>query len=235
MSEFQDIREACSTANRELPKLGLVDMTFGNASVCDPDANVMAIKPSGVDYDELTPSKMVIVSLEGSTQTVIESNNFRPSSDTPTHHRLYQLLPGIRCIVHTHSRKATAWAQAGRSIPCLGTTHADFFNGPVPVTREMTPSEVQDAYEWHTGEVIAECFGEINHAEVPAVLVRGHAPFVWGASCEKALGLASALEIVAEIAIDTLSLNPNAQEIQSHLLSKHFWRKHGDSAYYGQP
>jgi L-ribulose-5-phosphate 4-epimerase len=230
MPEFQDIREECLAANLALPKTGLVDLTFGNVSVADPERRVFAIKPSGVDYDKLTADDMVILDYEGN----ILEGNLRPSSDTPTHRHLFLNFPGIRSVVHTHSRSAVAFAQAGVDLPCLGTTHCDYFHGPVPVTRGMTPEEVGGEYEWETGRVIVERFAGMNPLDIPAVLVRNHGPFTWGPSGAKAVETAQALEIVADMAIKTLALNPSAPPAPAHLLDKHFFRKHGPGAYYGQ-
>ena len=226
----QSIKEECLKANLDLPKTGLVDLTFGNVSVADPERRVFAIKPSGVDYDKLTADDMVVLDYEGN----IVEGTLRPSSDTPTHRHLYLNFPGIRSVVHTHSRSAVAFAQAGIDLPCLGTTHCDYFHGPVPVTRTMTPAEVAGEYEWETGKVIVERFAGSNPLDVPAVLVRNHGPFAWGPSAAKAVETALALEIVADMAIKTLSLNPAAKAAPAHLLEKHFSRKHGPSAYYGQ-
>lgn len=230
MSDYQAIREECLAANLALPKTGLVDLTFGNVSVADPDRRVFAIKPSGVDYDQLSAANMVILDYDG---TVLEGD-FRPSSDTPTHRLLFREFAGIRSVVHTHSRSAVAFAQAGVDLPCLGTTHGDYFHGPVPVTRAMTPAEVAGDYEWETGKVIVERFDGIDPRDVPAVLVRNHGPFAWGSSGAKALETALALEIVADMAIKTLAINPQASPAPQHLLDKHFSRKHGPDAYYGQ-
>lgn len=227
----QAIRHECSEANRRLPATGLVDLTFGNVSVIDRTAGVFAIKPSGVDYADLTPEQMVIVNLEGE----IVEGNLRPSSDTPTHRHLYRSFPEIASVVHTHSRNAVAFAQALRPIPCFGTTHADHFRGAVPVTRFMTEAEIAGDYEWETGKVIVETFENLNPLDCPAVLVAGHGPFAWGASAAKALEYALALEICAEIALKTLALNPSIKTLPRALLEKHFFRKHGSSAYYGQP
>lgn len=227
---YQSLKEECLAANLALPKTGLVDLTFGNVSVADPERRVFAIKPSGVDYDELTAADMVILDFEGN---IIEGN-LRPSSDMPTHRCLFLNFPGIRSVVHTHSRNAVAFAQAGMDLPCHGTTHCDYFHGPVPVTRTMTPEEVGGEYEWETGKVIVERFAGIDPLQVPAVLVRNHGPFVWGPSGAKAVETAQALEIVADMALKTLSLNPSAAPAPPHLLEKHFSRKHGPSAYYGQ-
>jgi len=231
MSPYADLREECCSANRRLPELGLADLTFGNVSVMDRASGIFAIKPSGVEYQKLTPANMVLVDLEGK---VVEGK-LRPSSDTPTHRLLFRAFGGVRSIVHTHSRNASAFAQAGRAIPCFGTTHADYFFGDVPVTRPLTEPEVASAYELETGNVIVERFADLDPAEMPAVLVHGHAPFVWGPSTAEALETAQALEIIAEMALKTLQANPSASPISSHLLKKHFQRKHGKAAYYGQP
>lgn len=232
-SAYQDIREECLAANLALPKTGLVDLTFGNVSVADPDKRVFAIKPSGVDYEKLTADDMVILDYDGNPV----EGELRPSSDTPTHRCLFLNFPGIRSVVHTHSRGAVAFAQAGVDVPCLGTTHCDYFHGPVPVTRGMTPDEVGGEYEWETGMVIVERFTSagINPLDVPAVLVRNHGPFAWGPSGAKAVETAQALEIVSDMAIKTLSINASAPPAPPHLLDKHFFRKHGPGAYYGQP
>lgn len=224
------LRDEAFATNRRLGDSGLVDLTFGNASVFDPEAGVFAIKPSGVPYEELTPGRMVLVDLEGK---VLEGK-LRPSSDTPTHRRLFQAFAGVRCVVHTHSRQAVAFAQAGRPIPCLGTTHADFFNGSVPVTRALTKAEIAEAYEWNTGEVIVETFKGRDPLDVPAVLVWRHGPFVWGPSGGKAVETAFALELVAQMAHQTLALAPRRTEIEPELLDRHFHRKHGPKATYGQ-
>lgn len=231
MSRFEDIREECCAANAALPATGLVDLTFGNVSVLDPDAGVFAIKPSGVAYDALTPADMVIVDLEGK----IVQSALRPSSDTPTHRRLFLAFPGIRSVVHTHSRHAVSFAQAGREIPLLGTTHADYFHGNVPVTRALTDGEIAADYEWETGNVIVERFAGLDAGEIPAVLVRNHGPFAWGSSGAKAVENAHALEIVAQMALQALALEPAALQPSRTLIDKHFFRKHGAEAYYGQP
>jgi len=230
MSDYQALREECLAANLELPKTGLVDLTFGNVSVADQDRRVFAIKPSGVDYTELKAEHMVIVDFDGN----IVEGDLRPSSDTPTHRCLFLNFPGIRSVVHTHSRSAVAFAQAAREIPSFGTTHCDYFYGPVPLTRGMTPEEVNGEYEWETGNVIVERFQGIDPLSVPAVLVRNHGPFVWGPSGAKAVETAIALEAVADMAIKTFALAPAAPEAPAHLRDKHFFRKHGPGAYYGQ-
>jgi L-ribulose-5-phosphate 4-epimerase len=231
MSTTSSLKDECYEANLALPKFGLVDLTFGNVSVMDRERGVFGIKPSGVEYKQLKPDDIVIVDLDG--QQV--EGALRPSSDTATHRRLFQAFTSIRAVVHTHSRHATSFAQAGRSIPCLGTTHADYFYGEVPVTRPMTPEEITSAYEWETGNVIVERFQALDPEQMPAVLVHGHGPFAWGLSGLKAVENAFALEIVAEMALKALQLNPQSQPLQQALLDKHFLRKHGATAYYGQP
>ena len=231
MSQYADLKSECYEANLLLPKYQLIDLTFGNVSVGDPARGVFAIKPSGVDYATMKAADMVVVDFEGE----IVEGTLRPSSDTPTHRRLFQAFAGIRSVVHTHSRNAVAFAQAGRGIPCLGTTHCDYFNGEVPVTRALSAREVESAYEWETGNVIVERFAGIDPLEMSAVLVKNHGPFVWGPSGAKAVEYAFALEIVAEMAMKALALNPNAGPVPPYLLKKHYQRKHGAGAYYGQP
>jgi len=230
MASYRDIQEECCKTNIALPGLGLVDMTFGNVSVADPQAGVFAIKPSGVGYEGIKPEQMVIVDYEGN---VVEGS-LKPSSDTPTHRRLYLGFPEIRSVVHTHSREATAFAQAGRGIPCFGTTHADYFYGEVPVTRALTAEEIGAGYEWETGNVIVERFRELDPMRVSAVLVRSHGVFVWGPSGAKAVENALALEIVAGMARHAMELTPGLGPVPQALLDKHFLRKHGPGAYYGQ-
>jgi L-ribulose-5-phosphate 4-epimerase len=229
---MSDFRERVLQANLELVRAGLVLLTFGNASAADRDAGVLAIKPSGVPYDELTPASMVLVDLE--TGDVVEGDH-RPSSDTPTHLVLYRQLDGVGGIVHTHSTYATAWAQAGRPIPCLGTTHADHFHGDVPITRGLAGDELGDSYEAATGDVIVEALRGVDPLAVPAALVASHGPFAWGADVERAVENAIALEAVAETAYRTVALEPAIERIGSGLLDRHFLRKHGPAAYYGQP
>jgi len=227
---FGDLKSECCEANRELPRCGLVDLTFGNVSVCDHDQGVFAIKPSGVLYDKLTPSDIVLVDLDGK----IVEGTLRPSSDTPTHRRLFQAFSHVRSVVHTHSRHAVSFAQAGREIPLLGTTHADYFRGPVPVTRALTPQEIASDYEWETGNVIVERFASLDPCGIQAVLVSNHGPFTWGGSGAKAVENALALEIIAQMALQALALDPSAPPPSRELIDKHFARKHGPSAYYGQ-
>jgi L-ribulose-5-phosphate 4-epimerase len=230
MSSYEDIKAECYEANLLLPEYKLIDLTFGNVSVAEPERGIFAIKPSGVDYTAMKVDDIVVADFEGK---IIEGS-LRPSSDAPTHRRLFQAFAGIRSVVHTHSRNAVAFAQAGMGIPCLGTTHADYFCGEVPVTRPMTPEEIRSAYEWETGNVIVERFTALDPNHVCAVLVRNHGPFAWGPSGKKAVENALALEIVAEIAMKTIGLNPQVQPISAHLLDKHFLRKHGPGSYYGQ-
>ena len=230
MSSYREIKEECYEANLRLPHHKLIDLTFGNVSVADPARGVFAIKPSGVDYSVLQSNDMVVVDFEGR----IVEGALRPSSDTPTHRRLFQAFAGVRAVVHTHSRNAVAFAQAGREIPCLGTTHADYFYGSVPVTRMMTAQEIEAGYEWETGNVIVERFKALDPTQICAVLVHSHGPFAWGPSGQKAVENALALEIVAEMALKAFQLNPSAPPIPQVLLDKHFLRKHGAAAYYGQ-
>ena len=229
MSEYTAIKEECYEANLLLPKYHLIDLTFGNVSVADPARAVFAIKPSGVDYAKMTAADMVVVDYEGA---IIEGT-LRPSSDTPTHRRLYRAFAGIRAVVHTHSRNATAFAQAGRGIPCLGTTHSDYFHGEVPVTRAMTVDEVEGDYEWETGNVIVETMQGVDPVAMPAILVQEHGPFTWGKDAAEAVYHAAVLEEAAMMAWHTLSLAPDAH-LNPVLMDKHYLRKHGKNAYYGQ-
>jgi L-ribulose-5-phosphate 4-epimerase len=231
MSSYREIKAECYEANLLLPEYRLVDLTFGNVSVADRARGVFAIKPSGVDYHQLKPEDMIVLDFEGRTV----EGSLRPSSDTPTHRCLFQAFTSVRAIVHTHSRNAVAFAQAGREIPCLGTTHADYFYGSVPVTRVIRPEEIDAGYEWETANVIIERFKGIDPAQVCAVLVQSHGAFVWGPGGKEAVENALALEIVAEMALKTLQLNPDISPVPQALLDKHFLRKHGSGAYYGQP
>lgn len=227
------LREHVCQANMDLVAAGLVTLTWGNASGVDREAGVMVIKPSGVDYNRLRPDDLVVVALD--TGEVVEGE-LRPSSDAPTHLVLYREFQSVGGIVHTHSSYATGWAQAGREIPCQGTTHADHFFGPVPLTRELTPLEIERDYEANTGRAIVERFaqGRLDPRQVPGVLVPCHGPFAWGTGPADAVENAIILEQVARMALYTAMLNPGRGEIPEALLNKHFLRKHGPGAYYGQ-
>lgn len=234
-SELDGLKEAVYTANMQLVQAGLVVLTWGNASGVDRDRGIVAIKPSGVSYSALRPSDIVLVSL-GTGQPLV-GETLRPSSDTPTHVRLYQQFSNVGGIAHTHSRYATSWAQACREIPCYGTTHADTFYGPIPLCRPLTPMEIEEAYEWNTGVVITEHFqmNGIDPLHVPGVLLPFHAPFAWGETPAKAAENAIIVEEVAALAWRTEALNPNAATTPQAILDKHYLRKHGKDAYYGQP
>jgi len=227
---YSKLQRQAYEANMLLKESGLIELTFGNASVIDRKAGVIAIKPSGVSYEKLTPRHMVLVNLDGKKV----GGPLNPSSDTPTHVRLYRAFQTIGAVVHTHSPAATAFAQARLPIPCLGTTHADYFNGPIPVTRTMTARDIGGAYEWETGNVIVERFRRLNPEQFPGVLVACHGPFAWGQSGEKAVEHAFAMELCGRMAFETLALNPRIRPISRRLLAKHFFRKHGKNAYYGQ-
>jgi L-ribulose-5-phosphate 4-epimerase len=229
-----ELKREAYEANVALPKHGLINLTFGNASAIDRAKGIFAIKPSGVAYADLKPADMVLIDLEGRKV----EGKLNPSSDTPTHRRLFLAFKEIGGVVHTHSSHATSFAQAGREIPIFGTTHADYFNGNIPVTRKMTPGGIGGgAYEWETGNVIVERFSKrkIDPADFPAVLVNRHAPFTWGKSVEKAVEVAVAVECIAHMALMSLQLEPKLKPIEPALLNKHFKRKHGPGAYYGQP
>jgi L-ribulose-5-phosphate 4-epimerase len=233
MTRYADLREQVWRANRDLAEAGLAVLSFGNASGVDRRAGVLAIKPSGVPYRELRPESVVVVALEDGR---VVDGRLRPSSDTPTHLALCRRFEEIGGVVHTHSTFATAWAQACRPIPCLGTTHADHFRGSVPVTRALTRAEIEGDYELETGNVIVETLEASGLAplEVPAVLVAGHGPFTWGPSPAGAVENAIALETVAALALRTAQLQPGIEQIGRGLLDRHFSRKHGPAAYYGQ-
>ena len=217
-------------ANLDLPRYGLVTFTWGNVSGIDREAGLIVIKPSGIAYEDMGADDMVVVDLKGN---VVEGK-WKPSSDTLTHLVLYRSFPTIGGIVHTHSTWATAWAQAGRSLPVLGTTHADYFYGEIPCTREMSPAEIGGAYETETGRVIVESFLDRDPDDVPGVLVHSHAPFTWGKNARDAVSHAVILEEVAKMAYRTFQLQPAAQPMSDALLDRHFRRKHGAGAYYGQ-
>jgi len=227
---YEEIRKAVCEANIELQTQKLVICSWGNVSGIDRAASVVAIKPSGVSYDQLTPDKMVLIDLDGN---VIEGN-LKPSSDTPTHLELYRNFEAVGGICHTHSANATIWAQACREIPCYGTTHADYFYGPIPVTEKMTADEIKSNYELNTGKVIAKRFADLDPVKMPAVLVANHGPFTWGKTPAEAVEAAVVLEQVAATALATIMLNPNQNQISKSLCNKHYLRKHGKNAYYGQ-
>jgi L-ribulose-5-phosphate 4-epimerase len=227
---YEELRQRVVTANLELVRLGLAVLTFGNASAVDRAAGVVAIKPSGVPYHELTAESVPVVDLADGS--VVDGGR-RPSSDTPTHLALYRAFAGIGGVVHVHSPFATSWAQACRPIPCLGTTHADHFRGPVPVTRALRREEIDGGYEEATGAAIVEL--GVDPLEMPAALVASHAPFVWGRDVEEAVENAVALEAVAASTYRALVLRSDCVSIDDGLLAKHFDRKHGPGAYYGQP
>ncbi|MEZ8861548.1 L-ribulose-5-phosphate 4-epimerase [Vibrio sp. 10N.247.311.51] len=228
---YQELKERVFAANLQLPKYGLVTFTWGNVSEIDRERGVIAIKPSGVEYDVMTADDIVVLDLEGNR---IEGK-LNPSSDTATHVELYKAFPNIGGIVHTHSRNATIWAQAGRDIPALGTTHADYFYGDVPCTRLLTKSEIESDYEKNTGLVIIEAFNQrdIDPQAMPGAIIAGHAPFTWGKDGSDAVHNAVVMEEIAAMATATRSISPEVS-IQPELLDKHYNRKHGKNSYYGQ-
>ncbi len=228
---YDELKAAVFEANRELVRYGLVILTWGNVSGIDRSgAPSMAIKPSGVDYESLTSGDMIVVDLNGN----VLDGKLRPSSDTATHLELYKAFPEIGGIVHTHSLYATMFAQACREIPCLGTTHADHFNGPIPITRFLTAGEVQKGYERETGRIIVERLAGSNPMDIPGILVAGHGPFAWGKDAEDAVQNAFILERVAEMAFGSIQLNSSINPLPAHIRDKHYQRKHGANAYYGQ-
>lgn len=227
---LEQLKADVCRANLELVRHGLVTLTWGNVSGIDDRRSLVVIKPSGVSYHELEPRQMVVVDLDGK----LVEGDLRPSSDTPTHVLLYRHFETIGGVAHTHSLRATAFAQARAEIPCFGTTHADHFYGPVPVTRTLTQEEVAAAYEANTGRVIVERFDGLDPLEMPAVLVAGHGPFTWGRNAADAVENSVALEAVAEMAAGTIALSTHAPALESYLLDKHRQRKHGAGAYYGQ-
>ncbi|WP_246388951.1 L-ribulose-5-phosphate 4-epimerase [Microvirga mediterraneensis] len=227
---LKQLREQVLEANLEVVRRGLVLYTFGNVSGISRDDNLVVIKPSGVPYERMKADDLVVTDLEGK----VVWGELRPSSDLDTHIHLYKAFPEIGGVVHTHSEYAVAWAQAGRPIPALGTTHADYFYGPVPVTRELTADEIKNDYVRATGVAIAEAFGNRDPMEVPAALVAGHGPFAWGRTPDDAVHNAVVLEAVARMAMYTFSLQPNAQGVSQALLDRHYFRKHGAAATYGQ-
>ncbi len=228
---LETLKEAVCRANLRLPELGLVVFTWGNVSGIDRERKLVVIKPSGIAYDQLTPEDMAVVDLDGNQV----EGRWKPSSDTPTHLALYRNFPEIGGVVHTHSRWAAAWAQAGRDIPAYGTTHGDYFYGEVPCTRRMMPEEIAGEYEAETGNVIVERFRGLDPGEIPAVLVHSHGPFTWGKDCFEAVYHSAVLEEVAQMAAQTEQLlGGPGQPMQQELLDRHYLRKHGKNAYYGQ-
>ncbi len=230
--KFESLRKECYEANMKLPKLGLVIYTFGNVSCIDRKAGVFAIKPSGVDYEKLTPEDIVIVGLDGK----VADGKLRPSSDTNTHLELYKAFPSIGGIVHTHSTFAVGWAQAARSVPLYGTTHADHLAADIPCTEFMADDRIRNDYETETGLQIIDCFEKhnLNASEIPMALVAGHGPFTWGKNAEKAVYHARVLEELCKMAYITELVNPKVQRLKDSLIQKHYNRKHGKDAYYGQ-
>lgn len=224
------LRGDVCAANKELAERGLARFTFGNASAIDRDAGLVVIKPSGVPYEVMRPAHLVVVDLDGN---VVEGT-LRPSSDLATHLELYRAFDRIGGVVHTHSHYATVWAQSQREIPCLGTTHADYFHGPIPLTAHLSAEDIGEAYEANTGRAIVRRFAGLDPLRMPAVLVAGHASFCWGASVGDAVETADLLEEIARMAYGTLTLNAAADPLPTALLDKHFLRKHGPAAYYGQ-
>jgi L-ribulose-5-phosphate 4-epimerase len=231
--KYRELRERVCAANLEISRMELAILTWGNASEVDREEGVFAIKPSGVDYSELTPEEIAVVDLESGEQVY---GLLKPSSDTATHWELYRAFGSIGGVVHTHSECATAWAQAFCPIPCFGTTHADYFHGAVPCTRPLTQAEVEGEYELNTGRVIAAHFAanNIDAASMPAVLAGGHGPFTWGHDAMDAVHTAAVLETVAKMASTAQAINSDTEPLSQYLLDKHFFRKHGENAYYGQ-
>ncbi len=234
MEKFDKLREEVYRANLELVERKLITYTWGNVSQIDRETGIVAIKPSGVDYETMTPDDIVLLNMNCGSKVYEESLN--PSSDAATHLAIYRAFPEIGGITHTHSQCATSFAQAMRPVTCFGTTHADYFFGDVPVTRKLSLQEIKDDYELNTGKVIVEAikqFGD-DALSMPAVLVAQHGPFTWGANAAKSVEASVVLEVVAEMALRTIALNPSKKAIEKELLDKHYLRKHGDDAYYGQ-
>ncbi|MEP8985165.1 L-ribulose-5-phosphate 4-epimerase [Enterobacter cloacae] len=227
---MRNLKQQVFDANMDLPRYGLVTFTWGNVSAIDREQGLVVIKPSGVAYDVMSPDDMVVVDLEGN----VVDGKWRPSSDTATHLALYRRYPSLGGVVHTHSTHATAWAQAGRAIPALGTTHADYFFGDIPCTRALTQTEVEGEYELNTGKVIIETLGESEPLHMPGIVVYQHGPFAWGKDAHDAVHNAVVMEEVARMAWIACDINPQLQGIDDYLMNKHFMRKHGPNAYYGQ-
>jgi L-ribulose-5-phosphate 4-epimerase len=232
--EYAELRQIVAKANNDVAAAGLVVHAFGNASQVDREAGVFAIKPSGIPCEDVTADDVVVVALDDGG--VVWGDN-RPSSDTPTHRALFNGMSEVGGVVHTHSRFATAWAQARVAIPCLGTTHADHFKGPVPVTRPLSDEEISGDYEYNTGRVIVDMYGpdRLDPDDAPGALVASHGPFAWGPDAAAAVKMAAAMEVIAELALHTLAIEPGRPPIEEALLERHFSRKHGPLAYYGQP
>lgn len=227
---LEQLKEQVLEANLELDRRNLVIYTWGNVSGIDREKSLVVIKPSGVAYEELRPNSMVVLSLDGE----IVEGKLKPSSDTPTHLDLYRNFPEIGGVVHTHSPHATAWAQANRDIPCLGTTHADYFYGTIPCTRPLNKKEIEYEYEKNTAQVIIERFQNLDYRSIPGVLAAGHGPFTWGKNALDAVHNSVVLEEIAKMALASVQLNPKVESLSQYLLDKHFLRKHGSNAYYGQ-
>ena len=229
---LEELKKKVYEANMDLPKYGLVTFTWGNVSAIDRESGLFVIKPSGVDYDKLSPEDMVVMDLNGNKV----EGKYKPSSDTATHLELYKAFPEIGGVVHTHSSYATSWAQAGRGIPCYGTTHADYMYGEIPCLRCLTAEEIEDAYEENTGHLIVNEFKRMNKdpMAVPAVLCKNHGPFAWGKDAHEAVHNAVVLEEVAKMAYRAETINPRIQPAPQELQDKHYYRKHGANAYYGQ-
>lgn len=227
---LEDLKQAVYEANMLLPKYGLVTFTWGNVSGIDREQGLFVIKPSGVEYQDLTPHEMVVVDLDGNPV----EGRYRPSSDMETHLELYKVFPKMGGIVHTHSNWATSWAQAGRSIPCYGTTHADYMYGEIPCIRNLTEEEIREDYEKNTGILIAEYFGDMDYMAMPAVLCKNHGPFSWGKDAGDAVHNAVVLEEVAKMAAQCELINIHNRPAPQELQDKHYYRKHGANAYYGQ-
>lgn len=227
---IEALRAEVCEANRQLVQYELVMEAFGNASGIDREQGLVIIKPSGIACSQVTPDGLVVTDLEG---RVVEGA-LRPSSDLPTHLALYRAFPNIGGVAHTHSRFATVWAQAGREIPCFGTTHADYFPGAIPITEQMGPRDIREHYEWSTGQMIVKRFAGLDPDAITAVLVHWHGPFCWGPTARAAASMAAVVEELARMAYHTLTLNPHASPLSSALRDKHYYRKHGPDAYYGQ-
>lgn len=227
---LEELKKEVWAANLDLPKYGLVTFTWGNVSGIDREKGLFVIKPSGVEYDKLKPEDMVVMDLDGNKV----EGDLNPSSDTPTHLELYKAFPECGGIVHTHSEWATSFAQAGKPIPAFGTTHADYFYGEIPVTRLMTQAEIEGEYEKNTGTVIIETFKDLDPMAIPGVLVNNHGPFAWGTDAHNAVHNAVVMDEVAKMALRSMQLTPGLPQISQYILDKHYLRKHGANAYYGQ-